>query len=73
MFDNKTNDKDLTIKASNQQIIFAVDEESHKLVQGAIIDFEDSMMKKAFYVVENPVAEKSCSCKVSFSPKNAFL
>lgn len=54
-------------------MLLAVDQESHKLVQGAVIDFEESMMRQAFYVVENPVAEKSCSCKVSFSPKNAFL
>ena len=47
-----------------------IDKLSIEYLEGAIIDYKESMIKSAFLVVDNPKAELSCSCGVSFSPIN---
>lgn len=39
------------------------------LVRGATLDWDDSMMRSAFAMTNNPNAESSCGCKSSFAPK----
>lgn len=46
-----------------------VDPDSLQLVQGSTIDYEVSMMKSAFKVVENPQSESACGCGSSFAIK----
>ncbi len=44
-------------------------EMSMAYVQGATVDFVDDLMRSAFRVVKNPIAEKGCSCGSSFAPR----
>ncbi len=46
-----------------------IDRVSIPYLEGAIIDYKESMIKSSFLIVENPKAELSCSCGTSFSPK----
>ncbi|CAD8070847.1 unnamed protein product [Paramecium primaurelia] len=71
-FDDQILEEDYVLKIQNE-IIFVVDEITLKFVNGCIIDYEDKMIRAAFYVQENPNAEKSCSCKASFAPKPELL
>eukprot|EP01015_Nassula_variabilis_P029098 TRINITY_DN6190_c0_g1_i1.p1 TRINITY_DN6190_c0_g1~~TRINITY_DN6190_c0_g1_i1.p1 ORF type:complete len:110 (+),score=18.53 TRINITY_DN6190_c0_g1_i1:62-391(+) len=64
-YDENLEDEDLVYEKDGQKI-FAVDSTSLQLIKGAVIDYEDMMIRSAFVVNENPNADKSCSCKVSF-------
>eukprot|EP00310_Coccolithus_braarudii_P023876 CAMPEP_0183357104 /NCGR_PEP_ID=MMETSP0164_2-20130417/45381_1 /TAXON_ID=221442 /ORGANISM="Coccolithus pelagicus ssp braarudi, Strain PLY182g" /LENGTH=169 /DNA_ID=CAMNT_0025530659 /DNA_START=9 /DNA_END=518 /DNA_ORIENTATION=+ len=46
-----------------------VDECSLELLRGATVDFEDDMMRTAFVISENPIADASCGCGSSFQAK----
>ena len=66
-----------------------IDEITLKLIKGSVVDYEQVMIRSAFQVFinitrnniylcikkisDNPNAEKSCSCKVSFSPKEGLV
>lgn len=65
--DNKINKDDVIIEKNGSKIL--IDKISLPFIEGAIIDYKDSMIKSAFLVVENPKAELSCSCGTSFAPK----
>ena len=47
-----------------------VDECSLELLRGATVDFEDDMMRAAFVISDNPVADASCGCGSSFQAKD---
>ncbi len=47
-----------------------VDEFSWDSLKGSTIDFEQSMMRSAFAVVNNPQSESACGCGSSFAKKN---
>ena len=63
--DNKITEDDIVLNSSH----VVVDKISVPFLEGAIIDFKESMIRSAFTVSENPKAEISCSCGTSFSPK----
>uniref|UniRef100_A0A7S4EXJ8 FeS cluster biogenesis domain-containing protein n=1 Tax=Chrysotila carterae TaxID=13221 RepID=A0A7S4EXJ8_CHRCT len=46
-----------------------VDECSLTLLRGATVDFEDDMMRTAFVIAKNPVADSACGCGSSFQPR----
>ena len=46
-----------------------VDDVSIEFVQGAKVDFVEDLMRRAFEVVDNPNADSSCGCGVSFAAK----
>jgi iron-sulfur cluster assembly accessory protein len=46
-----------------------VDSASFELLQGAQIDYAESMISSSFQVVSNPNSEASCSCGTSFVAK----
>ena len=46
-----------------------VDAASLDFLKGATLDWEESMMRSAFTISQNPNADSSCGCKASFSLK----
>ena len=52
---------------------FAIDKESVFLLNGAVVDYEITMAREGFVVQENPNADHSCSCKMSFAPKESLF
>ena len=46
-----------------------VDSESIEFMNGAQLDYEEELIRSGFRVVNNPLAEKGCSCGASFSLK----
>lgn len=61
-----------TIKP-DEDIVFeekvVVDSESIEYMNGAQLDYEDELIRSGFRIVNNPLAEKGCSCGSSFSLK----
>jgi iron-sulfur cluster assembly accessory protein len=45
------------------------DSVSLELLRGAVIEFEESLMRSAFVVAANPNSEASCGCGSSFTAK----
>ena len=45
------------------------DELSIEFLKGAEIDYHDDFIRSGFVIENNPNADASCSCKVSFSAK----
>lgn len=46
-----------------------VDFDSLSFVKGAMVDFNQELIRSSFQVVNNPQAEQGCSCGSSFSVK----
>ena len=66
--DNLINtDEDLSLEKDGSKVV--IDKLSLPFLEGAIIDYKDSMIKASFTVSENPKAEISCSCGSSFALK----
>lgn len=42
---------------------------SLEFLKGAVIEFEDSLMRSAFQVAQNPNSESTCGCGSSFVAK----
>lgn len=59
---------DLIFKKGEATVV--IDKLSIDYLQGAVIDYKESMIKSAFLVQENPNAELSCSCGYSFTPNS---
>ncbi|CAI2335553.1 unnamed protein product [Caenorhabditis sp. 36 PRJEB53466] len=66
--DSKINDDDLVWRTDTGAEI-VVDELSLGYIKGSTVDFVEDLMKASFRIVNNPVAEKGCSCGSSFAPK----
>ena len=62
-FDDRTLDGDLTAEFSG--VSLTVDRMSAPYVQGATIDFVDTIEKQGF-TIDNPNAQGSCACGDSF-------
>jgi iron-sulfur cluster assembly accessory protein len=64
VFDDRTLDGDLTMQFGG--VTLAVDRMSAPYLQGATIDFVDSIEKQGF-TIDNPNATGSCACGDSFN------
>jgi len=71
-FDNSLTEEDYLFEKDNRKYA-VIDELTLKLLKGATIDYENVMIRSGFVIATNPNAEKSCSCKTSFTPKESVL
>jgi iron-sulfur cluster assembly 2 len=46
------------------------DEMTLEMINGSRIEYKTEMIRSAFEVCDNPMAEGGCSCGTSFTPKN---
>lgn len=62
-----------SIFKSEEHLLFEdcvlIDRESIELMNGAKVDYEDELIRSGFKIVDNPLAEKGCSCGASFALK----
>ncbi|MDX8394483.1 MAG: iron-sulfur cluster insertion protein ErpA [Mariprofundales bacterium] len=65
-FDDASNDDDTEI--TSQGVTLLIDAMSLNLMQGAEIDYKESLQGSSF-VIRNPNAATSCGCGNSFTPK----
>lgn len=67
-FDNNPRDVDTVLSQHGLRVI--IDPQSLRYMEGATIDFVDSLMGGGFHI-ENPNAVASCGCGQSFKTKDA--
>jgi iron-sulfur cluster assembly accessory protein len=60
--------EDLQFEADGVTVIS--DEMTLDMISGSKIVYKEEMIRSAFEVVNNPMAEGGCSCGTSFTPKN---
>jgi iron-sulfur cluster assembly accessory protein len=70
---DSTLEEDDVLLGEEKDTLFAIDFMTLQLIEGATIDYSSSMIRSAFEVMTNPNADSSCSCKISFSPKDSIL
>ena len=46
------------------------DELTLEMINGSTVEYVEEMIRSAFEITVNPMADNGCSCGVSFSPKN---
>jgi iron-sulfur cluster assembly accessory protein len=65
--DEKREDGDLVFSRDGVSVIS--DEISMEMINGSCIEYKEEMIRSAFEVCNNPLAEGGCSCGTSFTPK----
>ena len=63
-FDTEVNEADQSVKFDGVSVI--VDSSSAMLLQGATLDYSDSLQNAGFSI-DNPNAQRTCGCGQSFS------
>ena len=64
-FDERLLDGDAIVEFGERNVEVVVDRMSVPYLEGAVIDFEDTIQKQGF-TIDNPNAEGSCACGDSF-------
>ncbi|XP_063146178.1 iron-sulfur cluster assembly 2 homolog, mitochondrial [Candoia aspera] len=65
--DTVVNSDDRVFEQDGARVV--VDVDSLSFVKGAMVDFNQELIRSSFQVVNNPQAEQGCSCGSSFSVK----
>ncbi|XP_066468164.1 iron-sulfur cluster assembly 2 homolog, mitochondrial isoform X2 [Tiliqua scincoides] len=65
--DTVVNSDDRVFEQDGARVV--VDLDSLNFVKGAMVDFNQELIRSSFQVVNNPQAEQGCSCGSSFSVK----
>lgn len=58
---------DLVFAKNGVEVV--VDDSSIELIRGSLVEFHSELIRSAFRIAANPLAEKGCSCGASFSVK----
>nr|CAD7453918.1 unnamed protein product [Timema tahoe] len=65
--DSKIKDDDVVMEKGGAKVV--IDEISLDYVRGATIEYHEELIRSAFRIVKNPLAEQGCSCGASFAIK----
>lgn len=57
------------MKFEKDGVTIISDEMTLDMISGSKIVYKEEMIRSAFEVVDNPMAEGGCSCGTSFTPK----
>ncbi len=60
-------ENDFLISKNEMKVV--IDNQSIPFLEGAKLEYIDTMIKSGFQIMENPNSEQNCSCGSSFSPK----
>lgn len=65
--DNKITEEDKVFEKDNVKIV--VDSTSLEYINGSTVEYEEQLIRSAFKITNNPLAEEGCNCGASFSIK----
>eukprot|EP00878_Enallax_costatus_P005843 GHUV01006131.1.p1 GENE.GHUV01006131.1~~GHUV01006131.1.p1 ORF type:complete len:171 (+),score=42.76 GHUV01006131.1:164-676(+) len=65
--DDQQVDDDIVFERDGVRVV--CDSISLDFLRGAVVEFEDSLMRSAFQIASNPNSESTCGCGTSFSAK----
>ena len=66
--DKELDSEDVVFEKDGSKVV--TDAVSLEYLNGAIVDYQVSMMRSGYSIIDNPLADASCGCGVSFSPKS---
>ena len=63
-------DEEEAITFEKDGIKVVSDEMTLEMINGSKVEYKEEMIRSAFEITENPMADGGCSCGVSFTPKD---